>query len=290
MRALALLAVALLLAGCTGGLLREAGTPTKPEPVAYVPTGWADIETARIRPGVQVITPGVGVCTSNFLYRGPDNATLYLGVAAHCFGNETQTPLGSPVTINGIASAGTIAYSGWKDGIVANQDLGLVAIANRAGARGQVHPAVLEFGGPTSLGDLAAQLPGTQVITYGNSPQRAKGHPDNPREGHIYTITEDRQAMVLTDSPGIHGDSGSGLMDATGVALGVLSTAMFLPLDMYEEAEKPAVNYYVSVMDNLQLAGERDPALAGLEVVTWPLVHGPNGPVSLPGPVPPLPP
>lgn len=290
MRALALALGLLMLSGCTAGLYQESGVPTKPQPPQYVPKGWADIDAAKIRPGVQVVTPGVGVCTSNFLYRSPDNATLYLGVAAHCFGNATDAPIGTPVTINGIAAAGTVAYNGWKDGPVANQDLGLVAIANRATARGQVHPAVLEYGGPVGLGDLAAQLPGTQVITYGNSPQRAKGHPDNPREGHIYRIEDDGQAMVMTSQPGIHGDSGSGLMDATGVALGILSTKINDPLTMYDEAEKPTVNYYVSVLDNLRLAGERDPALAGLEVVTWPLIHGPDGPVSPPGPVPPLPP
>jgi hypothetical protein len=101
----ALLAVALLvLAGCTSplgsdepatttttGATMTTGTTTGtattgPDPGPDAPPAnrtWPEPEAAKIRPGVQMITPK-GQCTSNFIFTDPSGARVFIGFAAHC--------------------------------------------------------------------------------------------------------------------------------------------------------------------------------------------------------------
>lgn len=297
MRSLAALAVVgILLSGCvsTGNVDPAADVDVPNAPIYHGP--WAKLDKATLRPGVQVYTPiggGQAECTSNFLFRTPDNATLFLGVAAHCFGEtpDTIVPVGTFVQVGSVGRAGTIYYNGWAKGIVGGNDFGLVKLSNSVIVRARVNPTVFSWGGPTGILDQATVQPGTQVITYGHSLQRPPNDPTNQREGHIYQITNDHQAMVMTNYPGIHGDSGSGLMDTQGRALGVLSTKLGQQsVDPWKEKDEPTVNYYVDLAENLALAQRSDPTLQGLEIVTAPLLAKPDLPVSLPGPVPPIPP
>jgi hypothetical protein len=46
----------------------------------------------------------------------------------------------------------------------------------------------------------------------------------------------------------------------------------------------------VDLAENLALAQQSDPSLAGLEIVTSPILETPALPLSPPGPVPPIPP
>jgi len=274
--------VALLLGGCIRNPLDSGGPLGLPGPATYA-GAWADLETARIRPGVQVLTPvgeSAAACTSNFLFRSSDNATLYLGLAAHCFGEDpaNASPVGTKVDIVAtdgtiIARAGEIAYNGWAHDPAPRNDFGLVALRNDFGVRPHVHPAVLHFGGPTGLQSASAITPGTHVITYGHSPQRAPDDPENPREGYVLQH-ENGRTTVVTQYPGIQGDSGSGLMTVDGAALGVLSMGTTNPTDgTVPNRDFPSINYYVDLDQALEAAKAAEPTLAGIEIVTAPVLE-----------------
>src|SRR5687768_14596577 len=96
---LALLAVSALLSGCAGGGAGESGagdgapgSPADGQAAAGAGDGggsappaiqWASPEAATIRPGVQMVSE-TAQCTSNFVFRSPDNQSIFLGFAAHC--------------------------------------------------------------------------------------------------------------------------------------------------------------------------------------------------------------
>ena len=132
------------------------------------------------------------------------------------------------------------------------RDPGLQLVAHDAGARrdrrrhlrlqrpgaGQARPGRRREGQPVgarlrrpdrrrpSLGDT-----GATVYTYGNSDAARRRHEAEPEAGH--RRPERRQRLehgVYTVTPGIPGDSGSGFLNASGQAIGVLSTVAIAPL------------------------------------------------------------
>lgn len=280
------LALVLAFSGCIRAPYLPAAEAQMP-PRAIYQGGWASLEEAVIRPGVQVYTPmgeGAAACTSNFLFRSPDNRTLYLGVAAHCFGEDPSqaVPVGTVVHVGEIERAGTVAYNGWKHDDSARNDFGLVELRSDALVRSKVNPAVLYFGGPTGLMPASQVTPGTHVLVYGHSPQRAPEDPDNPREGYVLEHSDGR-TTVVTDHPGIKGDSGSGLMTLDGQALGVLSMGTTNPSQgLVANRDFPALNFYVDLDQALAFAQAQDPALAGLEVVTAPQLQSGSLPLRTP--------
>ncbi len=285
-----LLTAAPILSGCLGSDgFSEPFKPGRSGPSLYTGS-WPEISEAAIRPGVQVITPrgeGAGQCTANFMFRSADNASLYLGLAAHCFGVPGEgevAPLGTAVQYvrsdGQRARLGVIAYNAWESGLNFDRDFGLVKLDNTVAVRGNAHPAVLHFGGPTGIAASDGASPGMKVITYGHSSQRSQNDPDNPREGWV--LAKDGEIIsVVTDHPGIQGDSGSGLMTGDGRALGVLSTGTINPTNgAVANRDFPSINNYVALDTMLNLvrsSGEGD--LASLELVTWELVRGPELPV-----------
>ena len=285
MRILLAAAVAfVVLAGCVRPPYQEGAAPGMPPSAAYK-GAWASLEDATIRPGVQVITPlgggGGAECTSNFLFRSADNATLYLGVAAHCFGEDPAeaVPIGTQVDVVGLDGsmlrhAGKVAYNGWAIDPADKNDFGLVALRSDSGVRPRVNPTMMYYGGPTGIASAAAVTPGTHVITYGHSIQRAPDDPENPREGYVLQHDGGR-TTVVTNHPGIQGDSGSGLMTLDGKALGVLSMGTTNPTGgTVANRDSPSVNYYVDLDQALEVAKASDPALKDVEVVTAPLLNG----------------
>lgn len=274
-----LVAVALLLAGCAGS--EEPLTGTSERPGSLLSFGdWPTVAEAKIRPGAVVIVDKAA-CTANFLFRSPDNETLYLGVAAHCFGLDPSeaVPIGTSASIGGIANAGTVAYNGWSHNDADWNDFGLVKISNTRAARSLAHPAMIHFGGPIGLGDSDSAEPTTRVMTYGNSVQRGEDDPQNPREGRVL-LHQDDLLSVVTNYPGIQGDSGSGLMTIAGEAIGVLSTGIVNPLSsVLDDRDVPTVNNYVELDTVLDYAVQQDPGLAGIQLVTWPLLRGPSLPL-----------
>ncbi|MEA2216202.1 MAG: hypothetical protein QOK19_1763 [Solirubrobacteraceae bacterium] len=223
---------------------------------------WAPASSATIRPGVMTFTGGSsflgggGQCTANFVYTD-SSGNVYLGQAAHCSstGESTETngctskslPIGTAIyagdLVNGGVQAGTkigtLAYNSWitmkekgeKDAnTCAYNDLALIKID--PSQTGKVNPTVPFWGGPNGLAGGVSQQ-GEQVYTYGNSILRLGTSVLRPKTGVSLgdlEATEGWSQAVYTVTPGIPGDSGSAYMNATGGALGVLSTVEFAPL------------------------------------------------------------
>jgi hypothetical protein len=204
---------------------------------------WAPAATATVHPGVQTVTAG-GQCTANFIYTAGGNT--YIGQAAHCSstGAATDTdgclaaslPLGTSVEITGASRPGTLAYNSWltmqangesNADTCAYNDLALVKIDPADVAK--VNPSVPGFGGPTGVGGASAT--GDDVFSYGNSSLRFGITQLSPKRG-IVVSTEGNgwSRTVYTVTPGIPGDSGSGFLNGSGQAIGVLSTVALAPL------------------------------------------------------------
>ncbi|HVQ58472.1 MAG TPA: serine protease [Solirubrobacterales bacterium] len=206
-------------------------------------SAWAPAATAPIHPGVQTRTEG-GQCTSNFVFQ--DGATVYLGQAAHCSGTGGQTetdgctsgslPLGTPVQVSGATKPGVLAYNSWLTMQAAGEtdpdacaynDLALVRLDPADVSR--VNPSVPAFGGPAGVGSVGGL--GSSVYSYGNSELRLGITKLSPKQGIVIQNEGNGWSHnVATLTPGIPGDSGSGFLNESGQAIGVLSTLQLAPL------------------------------------------------------------
>jgi len=206
-------------------------------------TAWAPSGTATVHPGVQVFTEGAQ-CTSNFVFK--EGSEVFLGQAAHCSGTGGQTetdgctsgslPLGTPVQVTGASEPGTLVYNSWlamqaggetDADTCAYNDLALIRID--PADVGKVNPSVPGFGGPTGVG--AAGGAGATVYSYGNSELRGGIAKLSPKQGVV--LQEEGNGWshdIGTLTPGIPGDSGSGFLNASGAAFGILSTLQLAPL------------------------------------------------------------
>jgi len=204
---------------------------------------WAPASEATIHPGVQTETKGSGQCTSNFIFtRGTDT---YIGQAAHCSGTGAATetdgcdaaslPLGTKVEIEGASRPGSLDYNSWlamqaagesRPEACAYNDFALVKID--PADVDKVNPSIPSFGGPTGVGTSST---GEQVYTYGNSSLRMGITLLSPKTGATVERTPGGWSYsVYTVTPGVPGDSGSAFLNASGQALGVLSTVAIAPL------------------------------------------------------------
>ncbi|HEY2814941.1 MAG TPA: hypothetical protein VGJ03_15855 [Acidimicrobiales bacterium] len=212
-------------------------------PGAQAAPTWAPAATAAIHPGVQTFTAGAQ-CTANFIYT--DGTNVYIGQAAHCAGTggNTETdgcssgtlPVGTPVDVTGASQPGTIVYSSWATmqgngetdaNTCAFNDLALIQLSAADAAK--VNPSVPFWGGPTGL-DNSGTTQGESVYSYGNSELRGGATVLSPKEGT--SLGDDPSGWshnVVTASPGIPGDSGSGFLSSNGAALGILSTLQIAP-------------------------------------------------------------
>ncbi|MDX6581502.1 MAG: hypothetical protein QOI10_686 [Solirubrobacterales bacterium] len=209
-----------------------------------IASAWAPAGSAPIHPGVQTVTQGAQ-CTANFIFQ--DSSNVYIGQAAHCSGTGAATdtngcdsaslPIGTPVEVSGASRPGTLVYNSWitMQGLgetnadtCAYNDLALVRLDPADVTN--VNPSVPGFGGPTGLGSSAAML-GDTVFTYGNSSLRGGVTKLSPKQGIVVQGQGNGWSReVYTVTPGIPGDSGSGFMDGSGNAIGVLSTVAIAPL------------------------------------------------------------
>ena len=126
----------------------------------------------------------------------------------------------------GTESTGRLAYSSWvtmqergenDPALCRYNDFALVAIDPADAAL--VDPSVPVLGGPTGL-DSGGLTPGEAVYSF---------EPNNGGSGvkSGRSVEENgggRTHQVVITPPGVPGDSGSGFLDATGRAVGVLST------------------------------------------------------------------
>jgi hypothetical protein len=226
----------LLLVGALVALAAIALTPA-------VASAWAPASSASIHPGVMTFTDGAQ-CTSNFVFQ--DSSNVYLGQAAHCSGTGSQTdtngctsgslPIGTTVEVDGASRPGTLVYNSWltmqangeKDPDTCQyNDLALVKLDPSDVA--DVNPSVPFWGGPTGVGPVGGL--GSTVYSYGNSELRGGVSQLSPKQGTVVQNEGNGWSHdVVTASPGIPGDSGSGFMNASGQAIGVLSTLQIAPL------------------------------------------------------------
>ena len=204
-------------------------------------SAWAPASQATVHPGVMTFTAGAQ-CTSNFVFT--QGADVFIGQAAHCSGTggATETdgcdsgslPLGTPVEIDGASRPGTMVYNSWlamqakgeaNADTCAYNDFALVRIDPTDVDK--VNPSVPGFGGPTGVGEAAD---GSTVYSYGNSSLRGGVTQLSPKQGTV-VATEGNgwSRTVYTVTPGVPGDSGSGFLNSSGQAFGVLSTLQILP-------------------------------------------------------------
>jgi hypothetical protein len=206
-------------------------------------SAWAPADQAAVHPGVQVFTEGAQ-CTANFVYQ--DVSNTYLGQAAHCSGTGAATdtngcdseslPIGTPVDVTGANHPGVLAYNSWltmqsrgetDENTCAFNDLALIRLDPADVAK--VNPSVPQLGGPTGVGAWGAS--GSTVYSYGNSELRGGVTALSPKQGLVVQNTGGGWSHdVYTATPGIPGDSGSGFLNASGGAIGVLSTVQLAPL------------------------------------------------------------
>ncbi|MCU1354397.1 MAG: hypothetical protein JWM05_3606 [Acidimicrobiales bacterium] len=229
---------ALVATVCALALL---GAPLLAAPATAAPT-WAPAATAAVHPGVQTFTNGAQ-CTANFIYTM--GTTVFIGQAAHCAGTGASTdtngcvatslPLGTKVTVTGASKPGVMVYSSWltmqaahetRADACAYNDIALVQLDPADVAK--VNPSVPAWGGPTGVGGGANV--GDKVYSYGNSELRGGVTALSPKVGvSIGDAGNGWTHQVYSATPGIPGDSGSGLLDASGRAIGVLSTISIAP-------------------------------------------------------------
>ncbi|MCU1599552.1 MAG: serine protease [Frankiales bacterium] len=201
---------------------------------------WAAAGSAKVHPGVQTVTKD-SQCTANFVFTA--GTSVYLGQAAHCSstGGSTDTngcltgslPLGTPVSVAGYT--GTLAYNSWlamraarttDASTCAYNDLALIKLP--AAAVASTNPSIPVYGGPTGLGSGTSTL--ESVFSYGNSGLRFGLTPTSPKRGtSLGDGANGWTTTVYTATPGIPGDSGSGFLDGSGRAFGVLSTVGLTP-------------------------------------------------------------
>jgi hypothetical protein len=211
--------------------------------IALAEPTWAPAASAPVHPGVQTVTDG-GQCTANFVYFDSSN-NVYIGQAAHCSGTGGNTatdgctsgslPTGTPVDVDGASRPGTMVYNSWltmqslgesNADTCAYNDLALVKLD--PADYGKVNPSIPFWGGPSGVGTAAA---GDNTYTYGNSSLRGGITTLSPKQGKVIGVNGNGWSYdVYTATPGIPGDSGSAFLNATGQALGVLSTVQIAPL------------------------------------------------------------
>lgn len=204
---------------------------------------FADADDATIGPGAVTVSE-TGQCTANFVFS--DGDAVFVGQAAHCTARREPTatngcataslPLGTPVSVEGATQPGVLAYSSWSamqgagetdPETCAFNDFALVQLHPDDIAR--TNPSVPSWGGPAALGTTTGV--GEQVFSYGSSSLRLGLELLSPKLGFSLGESGDGWTQsVLTVTPGIPGDSGSGVMNARGEAVGILTTLVLLPL------------------------------------------------------------
>ncbi len=167
-----------------------------------------------VRPGA-VVRSDTGQCSFNFLFNGSDG-NRYMGTAGHCIlDDEVEmewAPGTGPVARDGSGNrVGEFAYAILQD----PKDFALI----RLDAGVPASPEMCHFGGPTGTNTSTGSAT-TILHHYGQGvgvslalPARSAVAQGTPDPDHVYALG----AVVP-------GDSGSGIIDSAGQAVGVIVT------------------------------------------------------------------
>jgi hypothetical protein len=138
--------------------------------------------------------------------------------------------------VTGASQPGTLVYNSWltmqangetDPDTCAYNDFALIRLDPADVA--SVNPSVPGFGGPTGVGGVGEL--GSTVYSYGNSSLRAGITKLSPKQGVVVQNEGGGWShIVITLTPGVPGDSGSGFLNGPGEAFGVLSTLQIAPL------------------------------------------------------------
>jgi hypothetical protein len=181
-----------------------------------------------VRPGATVITAGQN-CTLNFLFKGSDGGT-YAGTAGHCADDVLETRTWEPGTgplatiptgqsdINIITephkAVGRWVFKTHEGDWREATDFGLIRIDDEV----TLDPEMCHFGGPTGINAETTSEP-TQLHHYGNG----RGFREGPRaRTAIAPFGFPDSWHVFAYGAAAPGDSGSGVIDPSGRAVGVL--------------------------------------------------------------------
>ena len=167
-----------------------------------------------VRPGAPVESD-TGLCTFNFLFPGSDGAR-YAGTAGHCIlpsdGERTWAAGSGPEARDGSgARVGEFAYAVLQD----PKDFALI----RLDAGVPASPEMCHFGGPTGI-NTSTGSETTVLHHYGQGvgvslavPARSAVAQGMPDPDHVFAL-----------GGVVPGDSGSGIIDDAGNAIGVIVT------------------------------------------------------------------
>jgi len=182
-------------------------------------------ECPGVRPGGRVLT-SIGDCTFNFLFRSPDG-TRYIGTAGHCVSpgaasNEESNPDGNG-RVERVWPPGTGPVANDPQGHRVGEFVYAIVQPSKDFALVRVDPAVpaspemCHFGAPHGV--FTSNSGGAVVLHYYGSgigvssvlPARSAVALGTPNPDHVFAA-----------GVALPGDSGSGVMTADGLALGVL--------------------------------------------------------------------
>jgi hypothetical protein len=188
----------------------------------------------RIGPGTQMVTNG-RTCTAAFAFRDSRHR-VYLGYAASCAVRKSSAanrcalrplPVGTKVRLverGRTVGVGTLRYSSLRSlrhaGVTdaatcAANDFALVQL--RGAARRHLDPTVPHWGGPSGIGALPAA--GTTVFALFRPSTSAR---TLPRAGTVDSVGS-ATAVVTTPLASRRGAKGSGFLDDSGRAVGILT-------------------------------------------------------------------
>ena len=211
---IALLVIVTALSGCVDGgedRREDPGDDDDPGmPPAPGPAVWGSVDAATIRPGASL----GGYCTYNFLFTD-DNATGYIGTAAHC------TELGERVTLGADGpEIGTVVFDS-DETAGADEAVDFSLIRLDPAQVTNAHPRMLSQTGPTGTIEAGEAAGGDRLVVYGYGVLLGGNEATRPREGVL--VDEDGR-LYRADMPAVNGDSGSPLLHVdSGKAFGIIS-------------------------------------------------------------------
>lgn len=178
-----------------------------------------------VRPGGIVRTPHSSYCTMNFVFKDR-RGNRYIGTAGHCVidpsASETWVKGSGPIAsdfdgkrIGEFVFAHVIEAGGRPvhDFALARLDPGV-----------PVDPEMCAFAGPVGINSDTAELAPTALNFYGHGQGISEAA---PARSAVANGTPNKRTLYAF-GPGMLGDSGSGVLDDRGRAVGIISTIGFM--------------------------------------------------------------